>query len=85
MAQAFEGALVALQRVAEQRAVDYADEVARHRCVRRVHTRSSRSPCRPVATPRRAAARPHAASAGVARRASSDGHGRRLARAAPGC
>ena len=36
MAQAFEGALVALQRVAEERAADCADEVARHRCVRRV-------------------------------------------------
>ena len=38
MAQAFEGALVALHRVAEERAADCADEVARHRCVRRVHT-----------------------------------------------
>ena len=36
MAQAFAGAIVALQRVAEERAADCADEVARHRCVRRV-------------------------------------------------
>ena len=32
MAQAFEGALVALHRVAEERAADCADEVEHHRC-----------------------------------------------------
>ena len=38
MAQAFEGALVALQRVTQERAADCADEVARHRCVWRAAT-----------------------------------------------
>jgi hypothetical protein len=34
MAHAFEGALAALRRVAEERSASCADEVARHRCER---------------------------------------------------
>jgi hypothetical protein len=33
MAHAFDGALAALRRVADERTASFADEVTRHRCV----------------------------------------------------
>jgi hypothetical protein len=52
MAQAFEGALAALHRVAEERADDCADEVERHRCAgARASAVRAVGRCKPVATP----------------------------------
>jgi hypothetical protein len=69
MAQAFEGALAALHRVAEERADDCADEVERHRCAgARASAVRAVGPASRSRRRRRDAARPHAAAGGAAHR-----------------